>query len=65
MFSFSLLPPKFNKNQVSISSCNKCDICNNHLISDNRYKCKVTDRVYSVTGSLSCNNPNVDFIYFL
>ena len=32
----------------SVSCCNKCDICKNYFISDNKFYCKVTGRVYSV-----------------
>ena len=62
ILSPSLFPLKFNKNESSISNCNNCDICKNHLISDNKFKCKVTDRVYSVRGSLSCNSRYVVYI---
>ena len=59
ILSPSLFPPKFNKNESYISNCNKCDICKNYLIFDNKFNCKATGRVYSVRGSLSCNSPNV------
>ena len=47
------------KSESSISNCNKCDICKNYLISDNKFQCKVTGRVYSVRSSLSCDTHNV------
>ena len=62
ILSPSLFPPKFNKNESYISNCNKCDICKNYLISDNKFKRTVTGRVYSVRESLSCNSPNVIYI---
>ena len=60
------LPPYFHLNLTKfesyISNCNKCDICKNYLISDNKFQCKVTGRVYNVSGTLSCNNHNVVYI---
>lgn len=43
-------------------SHNKCDICKNYLISNNKFNFKVTGSVYSARGSLSCNNFNVVYI---
>ena len=57
----TLFPPKFNKTESLVSNCNKCNICKNYLISDNKFKCKVNVRVHSNRGSLSCNRPNVVF----
>ena len=51
ILSPSFFPPKFNKNESSIINRNKCDICKNDLISENKLKCKVNSRVYSVWGS--------------
>ena len=48
ILSPSLFPPKFNKNESSTSSCNKCDICKNYLISDTKLMCTVTGRMYNV-----------------
>ena len=53
ILSSSIFSTKFNKNKSSISICNKCDICKNYPISDNKFKCKVTDGVYSVRISFS------------
>ena len=65
VLSPSLFPPKLIKNEISISSCNKCDICKNYLIYDNKpSKCNVTGRMYSVSSSLTCNSPNV-FLYYI
>ena len=44
------------------NSCNKCDICKNYLTSGNKFKCKVTRRVYSVRSSFTCNSPDVVYI---
>ena len=46
----SLFPSKQIKN--SITSCNKCGICKNFLVSDTKFKCKVTGRVYNIRGKL-------------
>ena len=46
----------------SITSCNKCDICKNFLVSDTNFKCKVTGRVYNVKSKLTCNSPNVAYL---
>ena len=62
ILSPTLLPPKFNKDEGYISNRNNCDICKNYLISDNKFKFKVTGRVCSVRGSLSCNNPVIYII---
>ena len=59
ILSCSLFPPKFSKNESSISTCNKWDICKNYLISNNKFQCKVTVTVDNVRGSLSCNSPNL------
>ena len=60
--SLSLFPPKFDKNKISINSCNKCNICSSYLICDNKFNCKVTGRVYTVRGSLSCNSPKLVYV---
>ena len=62
ILSSSIFSNKFSKNESSISSCNKCDICKNYLISDNKFKCKVLDRVYSVRISFSCKSTLMLFI---
>ena len=46
----------------SITSCNKCNICKNFLVSDTKFKCKVTGRVYNIRGKLTCNTPNVVYL---
>ena len=53
ILSSSLFPTKFKKNESYFSNCNRCDIYKNYLISDNKFKCKVTGRVYSVRVSVS------------
>ena len=58
IFSVSLLKrlilkSNLNKNENSNDNCKKCDISNIYLLSNNKFKCKVTTRVESVRGSLS------------
>ena len=45
-----------------ITSCKKSDICKSYLITDNRFKCKVTGRFSNVSGNLSCNSSNVIYL---
>ena len=45
-----------------ITSCKKCDICKNYLITDNKCKCQVTGRFYNVRGNLCCNSTNVIYL---
>ena len=52
----SLFPSKAKQIENSITSCNKCDICKNFLVSDTKFKCKATGRVYNIRGKLICNN---------
>ena len=54
-----LFPPKPKQIKNYITSCNKCDICKNFFVSDTKFKCKVTGRVYNIRGKLTCNSPNV------
>ena len=63
ILSPSLFPSKAKQIENSITSCNKCDICKNFLLSDTKFKCKVTGRVYNIRGKLTCNTPNV--VYFI
>ena len=39
ILSPSLFPSKAKKIENSITSCNKCDICKNFLVSDTKFKC--------------------------
>ena len=54
----SLFPAKPKNSESCITSCKKCDICKNYLITDNKFKCKVTGRFYNVRGNLWCNSSN-------
>ena len=64
LFFPSLSPQKINKKECSIRSCNKWDICRIYLISDNRFKGKVTVGLSSITGSFSCNSANIVYIIY-
>ena len=55
----SLFSSKAKQIENSITSCNKCNICKNFLVSDTKFKCKVTGRVYNIRGKLTCDTPNV------
>ena len=59
ILSPSLFPSKAKQIGNSITSCNKCDICKNFLVSDTKFKCKVTGRVYNIRGKLTCNTHDV------
>ena len=54
-----MFPAKPKNSESCITSCKKCDICKNDLLTDNKFKCKVTGRFYNVRGNLSCNSSNV------
>ena len=41
------------KSNGTIVSCNKCDICKNFLITDNKFRCTVTGK-----GKLLCDSCN-------
>ena len=62
ILSPSLFPSKPSKKESSITSCDKCDICKNYLIPDNKFRCKITGRVYYVRGALSCKSNNVVYV---
>ena len=47
-----------------IASCKKYDICKNYLLTDNKFKCKVTGRFYNVRDNLSCNWCNTIYLIF-
>ena len=62
ILSPSLFPSKAKQIENSITSCNKCGICKNFLVSDTKFKCKVTGRVYNIRVKLPCNTPNVVYL---
>ena len=62
ILSPSLFPAKPKNSESCITSCKKCDICKNYLITDNKFKCKVTGRFYNVRGNLCCNSSNVIYL---
>ena len=47
------------KSNGTIVSCNKCDICKNFLITDNKFRCTVKGKTYFIKGMLSCDKCNV------
>ena len=62
ILSPSLFPVKPKNSENCITSCKKCDICKNDLLTDNTFKCKVNGRFYKVRGNLSCNSSNVIYL---
>ena len=40
----------------------KCDICKNFFLSDTKFKCKVTGRIYNLRGKLTCNSSLVVYL---
>ena len=62
ILSPSLFPAKSKNSESCITSCKKCDICKNYLITDNKFKYKFTGRFCNVRGNLSCNSSNVIFL---
>ena len=62
ILSPSLFPAKSKNSESCITSCKKCDICKNYLISDNRFESKVTGGFYNVRGNLSCNSSYVIYL---
>ena len=63
ILSPSLFPAKPKNSASCIIFCKKCGICKNYLITNNKFKCKVTGRFYNVRGNLYCNSINV--IYWI
>ena len=53
-----MFPSKAKQIENSINNCNQCDICKNFLVSDTKFKRKVTSRVYNIRGKLTCNGTN-------
>ena len=49
----SLFPAKPKESKSCVKSRKTCDISKNYLITDNKFKCKVTGRFYNVRGNLS------------
>ena len=62
ILSLSLFPAKLKNSESCITSCKKCDIWKNYLITDNKFKCKVTSRFYDVRGDFSCNSSNIIYL---
>ena len=57
-----MFPAKSKNSEHCITSCKKCDICKNYLITDNKFKFKVTGRFYNVRGNLCYNSSNVIYL---
>ena len=63
ILSPSLFLAKPKNSESCITPCQKCGICKNYLLTDNKFNCKVTGRFYNVRGNLSCNSS--DAIYLI
>ena len=62
ILSLSLFPAKPENSESCITSCKKCNICKNNLITDNEFKYKVTGSFYIVRGNLPCSSSNVIYL---
>ena len=65
ILSRSLFLAKPMNSENFIVSCKKHDTCKNYLLTDNKFKCKVTGRFYNVRGNFSCNSSNVIYLISL
>ena len=55
------LKPNIKSNRT-IVGCNKCNFCQNFLVTDSRFRCTVTGETYFIKGTLSCNSCNVIYL---
>ena len=55
------LKPNIKSNRT-IVGCNKCNFCQNFLVTDSRFRCTVTGKTYFIKGNLSCNSCNVIYL---
>ena len=62
IFSPSLFLAKPMNSENVIVSCKKHDTCENYLLTNNKFKCKVAGRFYNVRGNFSCNSSNVIYL---
>ena len=63
LVSPSLFPQSASISQSMVSKCGqKCDICDNYLVTKNFFSCKVTGKTYKVRGNLTCCSKNVVYI---
>ena len=62
ILSPSLFPAKPKNSESCVTSCKKCNICKNYLLTDDMFKRKVTGMFYNVRGKWSCNSSNVIYL---
>ena len=62
MVAPSLYPKSTIKSNCTIVSCSKCDICQNFLIIDSKFRCIVTGTKYFIKGNSSCDSCNVIYL---
>ena len=65
MVAPSLYPKPSIKSNHIIVSCNKCDICKNILITDSKFRCRVTGKTYFIKANLSCDSCDVIYLIML
>ena len=58
ILSPSLFPAKPKNSENCITSCKKCHICKNYLITNNSFKCKVTGKFHNVRRKLCSSTSN-------
>ena len=58
-----MFPQNASISQSIVIKCRqKCDICDNYLVTKNFFSCKVTGKTYKVRGNLTCCSKNVVYI---
>ena len=62
MVAASLYPKPSIKSNRTIVTYNKYEICKNFLITDSKYRCTVTSKIYFIKGNLACDNCNVIYL---
>ena len=62
MVARSLYPIPSTKSNRTIVSCNKWDICKNLLITDSKFRCTATGKIYFIKDDLFCDSCNVVYL---
>ena len=62
LLSPSLFPNRKSTKSNNIISCNSYDICNNYMVFENMFSCKVTGKKYFVKGELHRHSCNVMYL---
>ena len=48
----------------SITSCKKCDICKNYLVTSSKFVCQATGKKFYLRGHLNCESKNIIYIIY-